>query len=277
MIEDMQVRNLSIHTQKAYVRYIAKFAQHYGRSPADLTIDHIRLYQAYLVTQCKVSYATLSQVVGALRFLYRFTLRRPWIIDMLPYPKPNRHLPRVLDRKQVLHLLSSVKNIKHRAILSTLYAAGLRVSEAANLKVGDIDSKRMLIRICQGKGRRDRYVPLSVNLLHLLRQYWHEKKPSHWLFPSHPDPRPHIEPRSIQRVMTAACRACKLPDHVTCHTLRHSFATHLLEDGVNVRVIQVILGHASLKTTALYTHVSLNGMKSLPLPFDTLIKHEKAE
>jgi site-specific recombinase XerD len=270
MIEDMRIRNMSIHTQKAYIRYVSKFAQHHGRSPVDLDIEDIRKYQIYLVNECKISYGTLSQVVGALRFLYRHTLRRPWIIEMLPYPKKNRYLPRVLSREQICKLLKCIRNLKHEAILTCCYAAGLRVAEVAHLRVTDIDSKRMVIRVYQGKRKKDRYVPLSENLLELLREYWRVYRPVYWLFPTRQNPKRPLTTRSIARTCVKARIAAGLPNDVTCHTLRHSFATHLLEDGVNVRAIQILLGHASLKSTALYTHVSTKGVLETKSPFDSM-------
>jgi site-specific recombinase XerD len=205
-------------------------------------MEEVREYQAYLAHQRKVSHGTLTQVVSALRFLYRVTLKRPWIIEKIPFPKPKKSLPKVITREQVIRLLNSVENIKYRTMFTACYAAGLRVAEVTHLRVMDIDSGRMMIRVLQGKRRRDRYVPLSKNYLELLREYWKAKKPDYWLF----------------------------PNHVTCHTLRHSYATHLLEDGVDVRTIQILLGHASLNSTALYTHVSSKGILATHSPFDTL-------
>lgn len=270
MIEDLQIRNFSIHTQRAYIRYIAKFAKHYGRSPDRISFEEIRKYQAYLVYHLRVSPGTITQVVSALRFLYRVTLKRPWIIEMIPFPKTQKKLPQVITREQVAQLLGSVKSLKYRAMLTTCYAAGLRVAEVVHLRVKDIDSKRMVIRVRQGKNRRDRYVPLSKNHLALLREYWYAKKPSDWLFPNQRDLNCPLVTRTLQRVCTRARKACGLPKSVTCHTLRHSYATHLLEDGVDVRTIQVILGHASLRSTARYTHVSTKGILSTKSPFDSM-------
>jgi site-specific recombinase XerD len=270
MIEDLRIRNFSIHTQKAYIRYLAKFAKHYGRSPDRISLEEIRKYQAYLAYELNVSHATLTQVTSALRFLYRVTLRRPWNIELIPFPKPQKKLPQVITREQVAQLLGSVKSLKYRAMLTSCYAAGLRVAEVVHLRVEDIESNRRVIRIQQGKNRRDRYVPLSRNHLELLREYWYAKKPSHWLFPNQRDPKCPLVTRTLQRVCTRARKACGLPKGVTCHTLRHSYATHLLEDGVDVRTIQVLLGHASLSSTARYTHVSTKGILATQSPFDSI-------
>ncbi len=247
MLEDLRIRNFSPHTQKAYIRYVARFARHFGRPPDQLGPEHIRAFQAHLAN-AGACYSTLTQVASALRFLYRNTLQKDWVVERIPYPKPERRLPVVLSREDVLKLLSSLRNIKHRAILTTCYAAGMRVSEATHLRVADLDSKRMVIRIHQGKGKKDRMVPLSPMLLELLREYWRIARPRDWLFPGKQGQ--PITMRSVQRVCVRARKAAGLDDRVTAHTLRHSFATHLLEAGTNVRTIQLLLGHASLTTTA---------------------------
>ncbi len=266
MLEDLRIRNFSPHTQKAYIRYVARFAHHFGRSPEQLGPEHIRTFQVHLAN-AGASYATLTQVASALRFLYRITLQKNWVVERIPYPKPESHLPVVLCREDVLKLLSSPRNIKHRAILTTCYAAGMRVSEATHLRVADLDSKRMVIRIHQGKGKKDRMVPLSPTLLELLREYWRVARPRDWLFPGKKQSQP-ITRRSVQRVCERARKAAGLDDRVTAHTLRHSFATHLLEAGTNVRTIQLLLGHASLSTTARYTQVAMGEVLSTKSPLD---------
>jgi site-specific recombinase XerD len=268
MIEDMRIRNFSIHTQKAYVRYVRKFIKHFGRSPTRLSLKDIRDYQVYLVNEVKVKVSTLRMIVSALRFLYGVTLKMPWIIVDIPFPKKQKRLPRVLSREQVDDLLKSIKNIKHRTILTTCYAAGLRVSEAVGLRVDDIDSKRMVIRVRQGKRQKDRFVPLSKKLLKLLRKYWYVQRPASWLFPSGTRPDHHISTRSIARIAVKARNDCKLPIDVTTHTLRHCYATHLLESGVEIRTIQILLGHGCLRSTAHYTHLSTSGVLGTKSPFD---------
>ncbi len=266
MLEDLRIRNFSPHTQKAYIRYVARFARHFGCPPDQLGPEHVRTFQVHLA-DAGASFATLTQVVSALRFLYRVTLEKDWVVERIPYPKPESRLPVVLSREDVIKFLSSPRNIKHRAILTTCYAAGLRVSEATHLRVSDIDSKRMVIRIQQGKGKKDRMVPLSPTLLDLLREYWCVAQPRDWLFPGKKRSRP-ITRRSVQRVCVQARKASGLNDNVTAHTLRHSFATHLLEAGTNVRTIQLLLGHASLSTTATYTRVATGEVLSTRSPLD---------
>ncbi len=266
MLEDLRIRNFSPHTQKAYIRYVARFARHFGCPPDQLGPEHVRTFQVHLA-DVGASFATLTQLASALRFLYRVTLRKDWIVERIPYPKPERRLPVVLSREDVIKFLSSPRNIKHRAILTTCYAAGLRISEATHLRVSDIDSKRMVIRIQQGKGKKDRMVPLSPTLLDLLREYWRVAQPRDWLFPGKKRSQP-ITRRSVQRVCVQARKASGLDDNVTAHTLRHSFATHLLEAGTNVRTIQLLLGHASLSTTATYTQVATGEVLSTKSPLD---------
>jgi len=266
MLEDLRIRNFSPHTQKAYTRYVARFARHFGCPPDQLGPEHIRAFQVHLA-DAGASFGTLTQVASALRFLYRVTLEKDWVVKRIPYPKPESRLPVVLSREDVIKFLSSPRNIKHRAILTTCYAAGLRVSEATHLRVSDIDSKRMVIRIQQGKGKKDRMVPLSPTLLDLLREYWRVARPRDWLFPGKKRSQP-ITRRSVQRVCVQAREASGLNDNVTAHTLRHSFATHLLEAGTNVRTIQILLGHASLRTTATYTQVAMGEVLSTKSPLD---------
>ena len=268
MIEDLQVRNYARATQENYVRYVARFAKHFGRSPDQLGPEEVRAFQVHLVNEAKVSYGSLSQHVNALRFLYRVTLDKPWVIEKIPHPRLEKRLPVIPSRDEVLRFLDGISNIKHRAILTTCYAAGLRVSEVVHLRVEDIDSPRMVIRVCQGKGKRDRIVPLSPKLLEILRAYWHAVRPrSDWLFPGRDPGRP-ICPRSVQRVCVRARRKTGLKRKFTPHSLRHSFATHLLDDGTDIRTIQVLLGHSCLRTTEVYTHVSTRMIRSTSSPFD---------
>lgn len=267
MIEDLRIRNFSPHTEQAYVRYIARFARHFGCPPDRLGPQHIREFQVYLATEKKVSYGVMSQFVAALRFFYGVTMGKEWIIKKIPYPKPQRVLPIILSREKVLQFLDSIPNIKHRAILTTCYAGGLRVSEVTRLRNRHIDSSRMTVRIQQGKGKKDRLVPLSETLLQLLREYWRIVRPPDWLFPGRCADRP-ITTRSVQRVFARAREAARIDSKATVHTLRHSFATHLLEAGTNVRTIQLLLGHSSLRTTAAYIHVSTQGLLETTSPLD---------
>jgi integrase/recombinase XerD len=269
MIEDMELRNLAPKTIDAYVRRVATFARHFGRSPEDLGPDEVRSYLLHLVQEKHVSWSYYNQTVAALRFLYEVTLERPAAMPRIHCPKLPRKLPVVLSPDEVTRLFAAVASLKHRAILMAAYSAGLRVSEVASLRVEDIDSQRMVLRVRQGKGRKDRYVMLSPRLLAMLRQYWKTTRPTEWLFPGDLPGRPLTE-ASVQRACARAARDAGLDKHVTVHTLRHSFATHLLEAGTDIRTIQVLLGHRNLKTTALYTHVSRAAVEATHSPLDRL-------
>jgi integrase/recombinase XerD len=254
MSEDMQLRHFSPRTQEAYLAAVARFAQHFGRSPAQLGPDHIRQYHLFLLSHHR-SRSVLMLTGAALRFVYTVTLRRPWSVERLPYPRRQRTLPVVLSRAEVARFLAAIAGLKHRALLTTIYAAGLRVSEVVTLKVRDIDSQRMVIRVCQGKGAKDRYVVLSPRLLTLLRTYWKAHRPTEWLFPGRIPGNP-LTTRQVMRICHEVRQQAGLTKAVSPHTLRHSFATHLLEAGTDLRSIQLLLGHRSLSTTARYLHIS---------------------
>jgi site-specific recombinase XerD len=271
MIEDMRVRNLSDNTQRLYIDRVAKFAQYFGKSPELLGPEDVRTYQVYLINQKHASSSMLEQAVCALRFLYRITLGKEWAVQHIPAPKKEKKLPVVLSQDEVSRFLDNIPNLKHRAILMTAYATGLRVSEVASLRVADIDSQRMMIRIELGKGRKDRYVMLSPNLLDLLRAYWKVARPSGYLFPGR-DPGRHISTKRIHQVCIKASTSAGLTKRAHVRALRHAFATHLLEAGANIRVIQILLGHRSLRTTARYTHVSRETVCSTSSPLDLLPK-----
>lgn len=269
METDMRLRNYSPRTQAVYIRHVARCARHFGRSPDQLSAEDLREYQTYLLEQRGVSRAYIAQCVAALRFFYRVTLGRTDMHSVLILPRWKRGLPVVLSREEVSRLFRAVSNPKHHAMLMTGYAAGLRVSEITHLRPTDVDSTRMVIIVRQGKGGRDRTVMLSKRLLEVLRAYWACYRPRVWLFPGQPDGRP-ISERSVQKVCVRAATAAGLTKHVTVHTLRHSFATHLMEAGVDLRMIQVLLGHGSLGTTAIYTHVSTDRLRNTPSPLDLL-------
>ncbi len=254
MIEEMQIRGFSPNTQTMYVRRVAQFARFLGRSPATMTLEDVRAFQAHLAAKgCAAG--TLVQCLAACRFLYRTTLGKEWDKSKLPYPKRDRRVPFVVSREEVMRLLGAVRSLKHRTILTICYAAGLRVTEARTLRVRDIDSKRMVIFVHLGKGRKDRVVPLSEPLLALLREYWRKTRPTDYLFLCKHTQRP-ITSRTVARgCMNARIRA-GITRKVTAHTLRHCFATHLLEGGVDVRSIQRLLGHSMLETTAGYLDVA---------------------
>jgi site-specific recombinase XerD len=269
MIEDMKVRNLSPATQRCYVHAVAKFSKYFGRSPDRLGLAEVRAYQVHLVS-AGVSWGAFNQAVCALRFFFGVTLGRAAIVERIPYARKPQRLPVVLSAAEVTRFLTGVTNLKHRMALTTAYAAGLRVSEVVRLKIADIDSSRMLIRVEQGKGAKDRYVMLSPRLLTLLRDYWRAVRPRHWLFPGQSEDR-HLDPSVLQAACRAARAAAGFRKPVTMHTLRHSFATHLFEAGNDIRTIQVLLGHGDLSTTTRYARVATTTIGSTTSPLDRLI------
>jgi site-specific recombinase XerD len=268
MIEDMTVRNLSPATQRSYIHAVAKFSRYFGRSPERLGLEEVRAFQVYLVSE-GISWPALNQVVCALRFFYGVTLGHADLPERIPYARKPRKLPVVLSADEVVRFLEAVPGLKSRAALTTAYAAGLRVSEAVRLKIGDIESGRMMLRIEQGKGGKDRYAMLSPQLLTILRDYWRLQRPRHWLFPGRDEERP-IDPQVLHAACRSACKAAGLAKRVTVHTLRHSFATHLLEAGTDIRIIQVLLGHNNLSTTARYTRVADTTIRNTASPLDRL-------
>lgn len=268
MIEDMTVRNLSPATQRSYVHAVAKFARFFGRSPETLDLEDVRAFQVHLVAS-GMSWPALNQTVCALRFLYGVTLRQAELPERIVYAREPQKLPVVLSTEEVVRFLEAVPSLKCRAALTTAYAAGLRASEVASLKVPDLDSSRMVIRIEQGKGGRDRYVMLSAQLLEILRAYWRVARPRHWLFPRQDGEHP-IHPTTLNAACRSACAAAELGKRVTIHTLRHSFATHLLESGTDIRIIQALLGHRNVNTTARYAQVATSTIRGTPSPLDHL-------
>ena len=268
MTEDMTVRNLSPATQRSYISAVSKFSRFFGRSPDQLTLEDVRTFQVHLVAK-GISWPGLNQIVCALRFFYGVTLRRNEISERIAYAREPRKLPEVLSAGEVVRFLEAVPSLRTRVALTTAYAAGLRASEAVSLKVANIDSGRMVIRVQQGKGGKDRYVMLSVQLLGILRTYWRLARPKDWLFPGR-DPANPIEVNVLHAACRSACAASGLAKRVTVHTLRHSFATHLLESGTDIRIIQVLLGHSNLSSTARYTHVSSGLIRQTDSPFDRL-------
>ena len=268
MIENMTVRNLSPATQRSYLHAIAKFSRFFGRSPDRLSLDDVRTFQMQLVAS-GISWSRLNQTVCALRFFYGTTLGRTDLPERIAYARKPRKLPVVLSAEEVVRFLEAVANLKHRVALTTAYAAGLRAAEVASLKLADIDSSRMVLRVEQGKGGKDRYVMLSPQPLGILRGYWRLTRPTHWLFPGRDAARP-LHPEGLHAACRSACATAKLDKRVTVHTLRHSFATHLLEDGTDIRIIQALLGHSNLQTTARYTQVATTTICRTPSPLDRL-------
>ncbi len=268
MIEDMTVRNLSPATQRSYLHAVSRFSRYFDRSPYRLGLEDVREYQVHLVAN-GVSWPALNQTVCALRFFYGVTLGHNEIPERIPYARNPRTLPEVLGADEVVRFLEAVPSLRTRTALTTAYAAGLRASETVGLKIANIDSSRMVIRVEHGKGGKDRYVMLSTQLLKILRIYWRLIRPKDWLFPGREENRP-IDVQVLYSACRSAGKAAGLGKRVTVHTLRHSFATHLLENGTDIRIIQVLLGHNNLSTTARYTQVSRRIIEQTPSPLDRL-------
>ena len=269
MLEDMQVRNLSPHTQESYVQQVSLFARYFRASPDALGPEEIRAYQVYLTNEKKLATGSIGIAVSALRFLYTVTLHKEWSVqDVIPAPKTPQTLPVVLSPEEVHHFLGCIASPKHRTILTTCYAAGLRVSEATRLKPTEIDSRRMVIRVDLGKGGKDRYVMLSPRLLEILRDWWRLRKPTVWLFPGIGGY--HISTAAVELACKKARRFSGIGKPITPHSMRHCFAVHLLESGTDVRRIQLLLGHRSLATTARYLRIATSNVCSTTSPFDLL-------
>ena len=269
MTQDLQIRNYSPKTVKIYLGLVGEFAKYFGRPPDQLGPEDVRRFQVYLVEEKKVSSSYLKQYVAALRFFFGKTLGRDVPPRLVPYPRKKKSLPVVLSPGEVLELFKVCKNVKHRVILMTTYSAGLRLSEVANLRIVDIDSARMKIRVQEGKGRKDRYLPLSERLLGALREYWLLCRPCVWLFPGAGGDRP-IPGRSIQKICRKAVLRAGLRKRVTVHTLRHSFATHHLEGGTDMMLLKELMGHTSLNTTSHYTHLGSAALDAVKSPLDRL-------
>jgi len=278
MFEDMQLRNLSPETQRTYVHYMAGLGRFYQTSPEHLSLEEIREYQLYLINQRGLSPESVNQFVSATKFLYLVTLETPWPEGALPRCRVPHRLPVVLSATEVSEFFQHVCTIRYRAALMTAYGAGLRVSEVVALQIGDIDSQRGLIRVRQGKGKKDRYAMLSPRLLEVLRCWFRSQHPAgqrpktspqDWLFPGWRKGR-HMNTESLQTACREAARAAGLSKRVTVHTLRHSFSTHLVENGTDIRIIQVLLGHSRIETTARYTQVSPQVVAATVSPLDNL-------
>ena len=281
MIEDMQLRNFAQATQRNYIAHVTSYAKYFWESPEKLDQEAIREYLLYLLNERKMSPEGVNQQASALKFLYLTTLEMPWNSVDFPRVKRPHKLPVVLSHEEVIQFFDHVPGLWYRAALMVCYGAGLRVSEACALKVSDIDSQRMLLRVEQGKGRKDRYAMLSPRLLEALRVYWRTArptmcpveaaKPGAYLFPAR-RPGRHVNASSLQQACRDACLRSGLRKRVTAHTLRHSFATHLLENGTDVRVIQVLLGHSQIETTARYASVTPRLIGATTSPLDLLDK-----
>jgi site-specific recombinase XerD len=268
MIEDMTIRQFAPKTQHDYLQRVKNFAVFVGRSPDTASFEDVRRYQLHLAAN-GAGTPILNHTVAALRFFFRVTLKRHEIVEHTTFIHEPRKLPVVLSPEEVARLLNAAPGLKYQAALSVAYGAGLRAAEVVSLKIGDIDSKRMVIRVEQGKGRKDRYVMLSPHLLDLLRAWWKAARPQGWLFPGQNRVNP-LTTRQLNRACHAAAQMAEIDKRVSLHTLRHSFATHLLEQNIDIRVIQVLLGHAKLDTTALYTRVATKTIREIMSPLDRI-------
>lgn len=270
MLEDLQIRNYSPVTTRLYLHAVSAFAKHFRKPPDQLGLEQIRQYQLFLVKEKEASHSTCVQVVCALRFFYTHTLHRKIEIGRIPFPRRERKLPVILSREEVKALLEAPSKPRDRAVLAVMYGSGLRVAEVTQLKAGDIDARRNVLRVRQGKGRKDRQTLLPPMLLELLRAYWRSERPDPWMFPSGTDRTRPIAPKVIYLACRRAAQKAGISRPVHPHLLRHAFATHLLESGTNLPTIQVLLGHANLETTARYLHVADVAVRSTRSPLDSL-------
>jgi integrase/recombinase XerD len=273
MLEELQRRNYSQTTVKGYLKIVEAFANYFHRSPDQLGPEEIRAYQAYLFNEKKLNASTVCQHTAALRFFFCKTLKRHYPIEEVPYPKAPRRLPTILTKEEAIRLIDGASNLFHRAMLMTAYSTGMRREEVCQLKVEDIDSKRMLIRIRQGKGRRDRDVPLSPKVLETLREYWRWMKPKTYLFPGLVNGSRADKPITAKMLWEACQEAAQragITKAVAPHLLRHSFATHLVEGGADLPTVQALLGHADLKPTSIYLHLSERHIKAAGTPLDNI-------
>ena len=267
---DLILKAYSPHTIRAYLRGVQQFARHYMRSPEEMGETEVRNFLLYLVRDRQASPATQDMYVNALKFLYTITLKRPEAVKGISHPKRPKTLPVILSPEEVLRVFAAIRSVKYKAIIATAYAAGLRISEVCALQVSDIDSQRMRIHVRSGKGKKDRYVMLGESLLALLRQYYQAVRPKGaYLFPGQ-KPQQHISTTAVSLVLRKVIRETGLSKKVTMHTLRHCFATHLLEAGTDIRILQVLLGHSSIRTTLRYTHITDRLVQKLVSPLDMI-------
>jgi integrase/recombinase XerD len=274
MLDDLRRRNYTADTIRAYIRAVRQFAEFFGRSPEQMGAEEVRQYQIYLLHERRLAPGSVENCVSALRFLYKRTLkRRDLAFDDLPFPKQPRSLPNVLSQDEVKRLIEGTRNRMHRTILMLLYATGVRRTEASRIKVSDIDSGRMVIHIRRGKGLRDRDVPLTPKLLEELREYWRWKKPAVYMFPSEVSAREHEQPisdKTVWNICKAAAKRAGITKKIGPHTLRHSYATHLLEAGTDLRTIQLLMGHERLEDTTVYLHLSQHHLHAAINPLDQI-------
>jgi len=269
--EELKLKGYSFKTRKAYLGHIERFLSYTNKSLKEVETEDIRKYMLYLLDNQKVSHSYVNQAISSLKFACNEVLHQNQVIEFLPRPKKENKLPNVLSFQETIRILGALKNEKHKTILYLIYSAGLRVGEVVRLKPQDIDSERLLIHVVQGKGRKDRYTVLSEISLEQLRKYYKLYKPEKWLFPGQ-DENEFITERTVQRVFENACRIAKINKKVSVHSLRHSFATHLLEGGIDLRYIQELLGHANSRTTEIYTHVTQKSITNITSPLDRMMK-----
>ena len=269
MLADLQLKGLTPKTQKIYLREVRNYAEYFKKSPEELGEKELREYLLYLLNERKLAKGTYRFYYQGLKFLYKHTLKREEVVEKIHCPRGEKKLPVVLDLAEVKTLLSVMENLKHRAILTITYSAGLRISETACLKVSDIDSKRMMVRVQQGKGGKDRYTILSQTALECLRQYWRAYRPKDWLFEGQKEGT-HVCISSIRQIFLEAKERAGITKPVSPHTLRHSFATHLIEAGTSLHHVQLLLGHRSPTTTTVYLHVSRMNLSQVTSPLDSI-------
>jgi len=270
MKEDLLLKAYSPNTMRSYLRCARHFAKHHMRSPEEMGAQEVRDFLLHLVRDRQASPATLDMYVSALKFLYNVTLKRPEVVKGISHPKRPKTLPVILSPEEVLQIFAAIRSVKHKAIIATAYAAGLRISEVCGLRITDIDSQRKRIHVRSGKGKKDRYVMLGESLLTLLRQYYQNVRPQGvFLFPGH-DPQRPLCTTAVSQVLRKVVRQMGLTKKVSMHTLRHCFATHLLEAGVDIRILQVLLGHSSIRTTQRYTQITDRLLQKLVSPLDMI-------
>lgn len=269
MRQDMELKHLSERTIETYLKCVENFAKHYGKPPEDIGNEAIRDFIYYLLKEKQASQASISQHYSAIKFFYQTTLGRDWALLKIPRSKREKKLPVVLSKEEVWDVFEEIKNIKYLAIMMTIYSGGLRLAEALNLKVSDIDSQRMMIRVNLGKGNKDRYTLLGKRALDILRIYYKETRPKVWLFPS-TSPEKQLSPSAVQKTFHDALAKTKITKKASVHTLRHSFATHLLEDGVEIPYIQNLLGHSDSRITSIYLHVARKKLLTVVSPIDRI-------
>jgi site-specific recombinase XerD len=268
----LRARNYSPRTEETYVAAVVHFARHFRTPPDQLGAEHVIAYQVWMRDQKRASHVLFNQTVCALRFFYGEVLDRPDVVERIRYARHERRLPVVLSVEETIQLLRSIDHPRYRVLLTTIYATGLRLSEALALRAADIDSKRMVVRVRQGKGKKDRYVPLPPALLDLLREHWRREHLRDLLFPHLSDPSRPADPTGVQRYLQRLVATAGLAKKVTPKTLRHCYATHLIEQGTSTRVVQVLLGHSNVHTTETYTHVSPSTLGNVTAPLERVLK-----